>query len=288
MRQLIRLLSAGLLLGPLVLGVAATSAAADDPSEDCAMCHEEVVAEFNTTVHAIGARGGPSCTSCHGDGTQHMDEGGEPEFIMTPQGIGGEKTCLTCHDNTRTMFSARSAHSDTSVLCGSCHAIHGNDRGRRALLVEEPNQLCATCHAAQNNSFRRPYGHRLDRGGLECVSCHNPHAGGGDNNLVVDRSGQGPCVSCHSEKRGPFVFPHVSGVTGDCRACHEPHGSSNPVALKRSRVDQLCLECHSPIEGGTLGSQPPAFHDLFSPRYRNCTTCHVAIHGSNTSPALLK
>ena len=77
-------------------------------------------------------------------------------------------------------------------------------------------------------------------------------------------------------------------VAGDCRACHEPHGSSNPMALKRSRVDQLCLECHSPIEGGTLGPQPPAIHDLFSPRYRNCTTCHVAIHGSNTSPALLK
>jgi DmsE family decaheme c-type cytochrome len=283
-----RLLSISLLLGSFVLGFAATTAAQDDPSEDCAMCHEEVVAEYRTTIHGVGARGGPDCTACHGDGTQHMDEGGDPELIMVPRGIEGEKTCLSCHDSTRSMFSSRSAHSDTSVLCANCHAIHGNDRGRRALLVDTPNQLCATCHAAQNNSFRRPYGHRLDRGGLECVSCHNPHGGGGDQSLVVDRSGQGPCVTCHAEKRGPFVFPHVSGVTGDCLSCHEPHGSSNPMALARSRVDQLCLECHSYIEGGTLGSQPPAFHDLFSPRYRNCTTCHVAIHGSNTSPALLK
>jgi DmsE family decaheme c-type cytochrome len=288
MRQLIRLLSAGFLLGPLVLGIAATSGAADDPSEDCAMCHEELVAEYKTTIHAIGARGGPSCTTCHGDGTEHMDEGGDPELIVVPQGTAGEKSCLTCHDTTRKMFSARSAHSDTSVLCGSCHAIHGNDRSRRALLVDTANQLCATCHAAQTNSFRRPYGHRLDRGGLECVSCHNPHGGGGDHSLVVDRSGQGPCVTCHAEKRGPHVFPHLTGIVGDCGSCHEPHGSSNPMALKRSRVDQLCLECHSHIEGGTLGSQPPAFHDLFSPRYRNCTTCHVAIHGSNASPLLLK
>jgi DmsE family decaheme c-type cytochrome len=154
--------------------------------------------------------------------------------------------------------------------------------------VKEPNELCATCHAAQKNSFRRPYGHRLDRGGLECVSCHNPHAGAGDHSLAIDRSGQGPCVTCHSEKRGPFVFPHVSDLRGDCTTCHEPHGSSNPMALNRSRVAQLCLECHSPIEGGTLGPQPPAFHDLYSPRYRNCTTCHVAVHGSNTSPTLLK
>ena len=60
------------------------------------------------------------------------------------------------------------------------------------------------------------------------------------------------------------------------------------MALTRPTVSQLCLECHSPISGGTLGSQPPSFHDLLSPRYRNCTTCHVAIHGSNSSPELLK
>ena len=120
------------------------------------------------------------------------------------------------------------------------------------------------------------------------MSCHNPHGGSGEYSLVVNRAGEGPCVTCHAEKRGPFVFPHVSDVTGDCLTCHEPHGSSNPMALRRSRVDQLCLECHSQIEATTLGSQPPAFHDLRSPRYRECTVCHVAIHGSNLSPALTK
>jgi predicted CXXCH cytochrome family protein len=71
-------------------------------------------------------------------------------------------------------------------------------------------------------------------------------------------------------------------------SCHEPHGSVKPSALTRTRVDQLCLECHSPITGGTLGSQPPSIHDLRSPRYRECTVCHVAIHGSNTSTLFLK
>jgi hypothetical protein len=58
--------------------------------------------------------------------------------------------------------------------------------------------------------------------------------------------------------------------------------------LKRARVDQLCLECHSPIAGTTLGSQPPSFHNIRLPRYQNCTVCHTAIHGSNRSPVLLK
>jgi DmsE family decaheme c-type cytochrome len=120
------------------------------------------------------------------------------------------------------------------------------------------------------------------------VSCHNPHGGQGEQSLKVDRSGEVVCVSCHAEKRGPFVFPHVTDVSGTCLSCHEPHGSTNPMALKRARVDQLCLECHSVFDGSTLGSQPPSFHDLRSPRYQNCTTCHVTVHGSNTSPLLLK
>ena len=155
------------------------------------------------------------------------------------------------------------------------------------MLHSTANQLCASCHSSEAGSFNQPFGHQLDRGGMQCVSCHNPHGGAGEASLKVDRSGDVACVSCHAEKRGPFVFSHVSGVTGDCMTCHVPHGASNPMALTRARVDQLCLECHSPM-GSTLGSQPPSFHDMRSPRYQNCTTCHVMVHGSNTSPMLLK
>jgi DmsE family decaheme c-type cytochrome len=289
MRQLIRLLGTGAVMVLVGLGSGALGAQeGQDPSEDCAVCHEELVVEFRETVHAIGARGAPSCITCHGDGTEHMDDIDDPELITMPEGVSGEGMCLTCHQPIHSMLSARSAHSDTAVFCGTCHTMHPTGREKTRLLRQDPNQMCVTCHAAQGNSFRRPFGHRLDRGGLECVSCHNPHGGAGERSLVVDRSGEVACLSCHAEKRGPFVFPHVSGVTGDCTSCHEPHGSSNPMALNRSRVDQLCLECHSPIEGGTLGSQPPAFHDLYSPRYRECTVCHVAVHGSNQSPMLLK
>ena len=136
-------------------------------------------------------------------------------------------------------------------------------------------------------AVKKPFGHNLDRGGLQCVSCHNPHGGQGRYSLKVDHSGEVVCISCHAEKRGPFVYPHVSEVAGTCLSCHEPHGSVNPNALTRARVDQLCLECHSPM-GNTLGSQPPSFHDIRSPRFQNCTTCHVTVHGSNTSPLFLK
>ncbi len=287
MRQSIRVLG---LVGLCILaGVATHAQSNDDGSEDCAMCHEDVAAAMAETIHGIAKRGAPSCVACHGDGAAHMDEGGDPSLISKPTGTAGVQLCLECHGQTQAMFSVRSAHADTSIDCNACHSIHNPDHGRRALLKEDTNPLCASCHPGQANSFRRPYGHRLDLGGLDCASCHDPHAGAGEHNLKVNRAGEGPCVDCHAEKRGPFAFPHVSGVTGDCMSCHQPHGSSNPMALTRSNVAQLCLECHSRIvPPDTLGSQTPSSHDLWDPRYRNCTTCHVAIHGSNTSPALLK
>lgn len=287
MRPSIRML--GVIGVCILLGVAATGRSEDDGSEDCAMCHDEIAATFATTIHGISARGGPSCVTCHGDGTAHMDEGGDPSLISIPAGNAGAKMCLGCHDGIQSMFSSHSVHTDRGVDCSRCHDIHAKDGGRRALLRDETKKLCASCHQQQANSFRRPYGHRMDLGGLDCASCHNPHGGFGEQNLKVDRSGDSPCVSCHSEKRGPFAYPHVSGITGDCMSCHVPHGATNPMALTRPRVSQLCLECHSRIvPPDTLGAQTPSSHDLVDPRYQNCTTCHVAIHGSNTSPALLK
>jgi predicted CXXCH cytochrome family protein len=70
--------------------------------------------------------------------------------------------------------------------------------------------------------------------------------------------------------------------------CHETHGSANPRQLTRADVRQLCLECHSTLPSGPIGSQPPSTHDMLSPRYRNCVQCHTAIHGSSKSPVLLK
>ena len=277
-----------LALGALVVGLGtALPAAASDPSEDCAICHEDIAANFAHTVHATKDRGGPTCATCHGNGDRHMEEGGEVALIGKPEGQDLEILCLTCHRDTQTMFSRRSVHSGAEVTCVSCHNIHTADPLQPQMLQKAANQLCASCHSSTAGSFNQAFGHRLDRGGMQCVSCHNPHGGQGEASLKVDRSGDVVCVSCHSEKRGPYVFSHVAGVTGTCLTCHVPHGASNPMALTRARVDQLCLECHSPM-GNTLGSQPPSFHNISSPRYQNCTTCHVMVHGSNTSPLLLK
>lgn len=250
------------------------------------MCHDQVPAQMAQTVHGLSARGGPSCQDCHGNGEAHMDEGGDPS-LMDPV---TEQACRSCHQNRdQPELIEREVHHNRGVHCADCHNIHDTATDRQPLLVVPAGELCARCHTAEQARFNRPFGHNLDRAGvMQCISCHDPHGSRNNGALKTNRAGESPCLTCHAEKRGPFVFPHVNGIAGDCMSCHEPHGSSNPMALTRSRVDQLCLECHSPISGGTLGSQPPATHNLRSPRYRQCTVCHVAIHGSNTSPQLLK
>jgi DmsE family decaheme c-type cytochrome len=106
-------------------------------------------------------------------------------------------------------------------------------------------------------------------------------------------------VKCHTDKAGPFVYEHTPVKVEGCQVCHTPHGSTNSRLLKRNAVRFLCLECHSNLGASSalgtamsiaLGRGPatPAFHDLSTTTYQNCTTCHVMIHGSNASPVFFR
>ena len=88
-------------------------------------------------------------------------------------------------------------------------------------------------------------------------------------------------------------FRHRVSVTyPGCETCHSPHGSTNARLLKRPVVFTVCLECHN--GAGSFGRQADgvtlqsASHNMADPRYRNCTTCHVRIHGSNANRTFLR
>jgi DmsE family decaheme c-type cytochrome len=264
----------------------------------CSDCHADQASAFAANPHGHGkalkgeAIANAVCESCHGDGKAHMEGGGDKSLIVVPAGLAGsDKICLSCHELLTDRLSRHAgAHANSaSVNCLTCHSIHKAEPRAAHLLVKSELALCSTCHGTQAASFRnRPYAHRIGRAGMRCSSCHEPHGRPGRESLGRTHAGEFPCLGCHFEKRGPYVFPHAADAGADCITCHEAHGSSNPKMLKRATVAQLCIECHSPIAAGTLGSQPPSFHNLSLPRYQNCTTCHVAVHGSNRNPQLLK
>lgn len=274
---------------------ATQEATAEQPTMSCGDCHDQAK-DFLHNPHARGnvengVVSNGACETCHGDGTAHMEGGGDKTQITVPRGReGADGTCLMCHDTTTHKKSTRSGvHANTAAVnCLSCHSIHKSE-DRPALLAKETEALCSTCHSTQVAAFRgKPFAHRLGHGGMSCISCHEPHSRAGRENIRTVASGEAACASCHREKHGPFVFEHGAVSAGDCSSCHEPHGSTNAHQLKRATVAQLCLECHSPTQMATAGSQPPSFHNISNPRFQNCTTCHVAVHGSNRSPQLLK
>jgi DmsE family decaheme c-type cytochrome len=280
-------------------GSTASAAPAEPPkyagTDTCKTCHEEIFNNLLKTPHSAietGARRGwkdKSCESCHGPGAKHA-ESASADDIKNPAKLSSieiDKTCLNCHLNQHTPAGRiASGHAKDQVACTTCHSVHGT---RGAKLVEhkksEINANCATCHVTQMAAFNRPYKHRLNEGAMSCVDCHNPHASFRADSMKESFGGEPGCLQCHSDKRGPFVYDHPVMELEGCGACHESHGSANPRMLTRHEVSQVCLECHAnlPIPSKTtksIGGVPPALHDLRIPRFQNCTTCHVKIHGS--------
>jgi DmsE family decaheme c-type cytochrome len=264
-------------------------------SEVCASCHSDVYERFQKNPHQVlqtlAKKGwqGKACEACHGPGAVHAETADASKIRsfhrMTPTEITG--VCLNCHARLEEHAGFMSgAHGRSQVSCTECHRIHEAGQGVHLWAVRS-DQLCMRCHRETESSFNKPFRHKYQEGAIHCVDCHQPHGGLNPRQVRLANGNEVACFKCHTDKRGPFVFEHPPVRMEGCRACHEPHGSVNPKLLTRNRVYQLCLECHS-TSTGVLADQPPAFHDIRSPRFQNCTTCHLRIHGSNVSPTFMR
>jgi DmsE family decaheme c-type cytochrome len=272
-------------------------------SEICGTCHEDLANAFvKNPHHAVETdkkRGweGKACESCHGPAQKHT-ESLSAEDIRQPGKLAAaaaDKICLACHLGQPTHAGRlQSSHARNQVSCTACHKIHAN--GPFGLVARKPsaiNEQCATCHTNAMAQFQKPFHHRVPEGAMSCVDCHNPHGSTRPAMAQSFGANEPGCFKCHGDKRGPFTFEHAPVRFESCATCHEPHGSSNPRMITRPVVQQLCLECHANLPGAVstnvaAGVVPPAFHDLRSPRFQNCTVCHQKIHGSHVDRNLLR
>jgi DmsE family decaheme c-type cytochrome len=276
-------------------------------SEACQACHEDIFKAFarnpHQVVEKVKARGwqGKACESCHGPGSKHA-ESVSPDDIVNPAKLDpakADRACLKCHLTQPSQANRiRSAHARNDVSCVGCHTMHkeGPGGGEPGFAPRKPaaiNKQCASCHSPVWAEFQRPHRHKLNENAMSCVDCHNPHGSFLPKLQKTASANEPSCLKCHGDKRGPFVFEHAPVRLEGCKTCHEPHGSANPRMLTRHEVRFQCLECHANVgaaaaQSGTLGGVPPAIHDLRSPRFRNCTICHMKVHGSQVNRALLR
>lgn len=262
--------------------------------EACGLCHEDIAKAFQSSRHGPLDRDknkgweGKACEACHGSGDKHAESATAAD-ILHPSKLPASRTvrtCLGCHANTPTHVGRiQGGHARNQVGCTSCHTVHQT----AAAKVVPAKERCAGCHTGVLAEFQRPHRHRLPEGAMSCTDCHNPHGSFLPRSIQTVSANEAGCLKCHGDKRGPFAFEHAPVRLEGCPACHEPHGSANPKMLVRGEVRQQCLECHANVGASrTLGVVPPAFHDLRSARFQNCTVCHVKVHGSHVNRSLLR
>jgi len=267
------------LLLPLVLALPLRAGAPDQTADTCAACHEEQAAGFAKGPHGLAMKkAGPdvfarSCVTCHGDAKAHIEDPQKTNISRVP----AAGACLSCHAASGTTPLTHPAHARGQVGCLACHASGHAAPAAAPLLLSRSHDLCGSCHAEQKAAAKLPSAHRDGSRPFDCRHCHTVHGKGRTGRLLQAGNG-GACLDCHTDKAGPFVFAHAPREAGGCLSCHEAHGSTNPRLLTRRSVSSLCLECHASL---------PSSHDPTKPRYRNCLTCHVAVHGSNHDAKLL-
>jgi DmsE family decaheme c-type cytochrome len=274
---------------------AAAAALADSNyvgAETCKACHEEAFSKFSKTrmgrlflFQARSPKEASACESCHGPGKAHVDAGGG-------KGKGGLITfakndptpvekrnavCLDCHAKGARLFWKGSSHESRDVACTNCHKIMEAVSTKAQLAKETMLDTCGQCHLQKKAQALSRSSHMpLREGKMTCASCHNPH-GTVTPALLKEPSLNETCFTCHTEKRGPFLWTHPP-VQENCANCHEPHGSNHESMLKLAKP-RVCQRCHQ--AGHPSSPRSRAGVDLKIVLGRSCTNCHAVLHGSN-------
>jgi len=282
---------------------AAAPAAADGDyvgSETCVTCHQDQERRFKNTImgkvmaHPRTPLEARCCESCHGPGKAHVEAGGGKETIPVRFGKDSQNSveeknaaCLDCHSKGNRLFWKGSPHQSRAMACVDCHQVKqelhptlSSDSRYNAPLSENKGmkkpqpELCLQCHQMRRAQLQRSSHMPYREGKVTCTSCHNPHGTPNPKQLIQSTTNEN-CLSCHTERRGPFLWEHPP-VMENCANCHEAHGTNNPQLLK-VRMPRVCDSCHLTSRHPTTPTLLNSVRDF----NRGCTNCHSAIHGSN-------
>ena len=283
-------------------------------AEICKGCQEKYVESYLTTKHGQqGNLKGPDCQTCHANALEHAKAGGGRGvagiFGFNNKKIPAEQkaaVCMSCHGGNRHLaFWASGRHVKNDVSCNNCHTLHTVPGPGATIALTKKNptispyettsrqlqyETCTSCHKQIRAQLLKPSHHPIIEGRIACSDCHNPH-GALSHAMVKSESVNALCTSCHTEKRGPFMWEHPP-VEENCLTCHNSHGS-NHNRLLAEKAPNVCQDCHDAAQHpGTVydakgGWVPIAPTTAPNTRLiaRGCVNCHNNLHGSN-APAM--
>jgi cytochrome b subunit of formate dehydrogenase len=141
--------------------------------QTCGMCHSEVQAEFEQSVHgtaaAKGVIGAPVCTDCHGE--HSILRKADTASRVHPLHV--RETCARCHGDLRLTSKfglpsdriasfdesfhglASQSGSPTVANCASCHGYHNILPSTDKKSMVHPSKLAETCSACHPGAGKR-------------------------------------------------------------------------------------------------------------------------------------
>src|SRR5215213_3640465 len=188
-------------------------------TDTCVACHEGMDSKLSGTAHGNAAHpkspaAAQGCETCHGPGSRHVEDPSDATAIrrfdtLAPREAG--ETCQTCHTGSTHALWQGSAHDARNMSCVTCHSVHEPVAVKAQLKNATELELCGSCHRTQAAKVKRVSHMPLVEGKMECSSCHNPHGSTNVRQLRVGNWINEACISCHTDKRGPFLFEHAAG-----------------------------------------------------------------------------
>jgi cytochrome b subunit of formate dehydrogenase len=143
----------------------------------CGNCHEEVVKEFQKSIHSEalvqGTEDAPTCTDCHGE--HSIIEPTDKASPVSPKNVS-QKVCGPCHSSVKLtekygLSSNRfEAYNDSyhglavrfgsveAANCASCHGIHKilpSSNPESSISKENLAKTCGQCHPGANENFAK-------------------------------------------------------------------------------------------------------------------------------------
>ena len=183
---------------------------------------------------------------------------------------GSSILCLSCHDGTIALGDVLSRSNDIEFQNGVTTMPHGSTNLSTDLSDDHPisfyyNSSLAASDGELNDPATLSGPIYLEKGKLQCTSCHDPHININEKFLVDTRRYSTLCLYCH-DKNGWSSSSHNTSDKGwsgsgtdpwpnsdyntvsenGCENCHFSHnGNSSTRLLQYYREEDNCLDCHN-------------------------------------------
>jgi DnaJ-class molecular chaperone len=266
----------------------------------CAVCHDEVVATYQQSVHgqarANGTAEAATCSSCHGS-PHTIKKAADAASPVYPLNL--PRTCGVCHGDPQLaerhgipVVNAYQMYLDSihgraltksgllvAANCSSCHGFHDirpkKDPESKVSRTHIP-ATCGTCHAGvEELYFKGVHGRALKEGRLKapvCADCHTAHE--------ITRVDTDPwklrivteCGTCHEESLKTYRDTLHGQVTNlgftpvaRCSDCHGSHrvlpASDGESSVSPANLVATCQKCHPQANANFARFSPHADPD---------------------------